>query len=110
MPKKTQKNRRRGRRPNVFVQSDLPKDDDSRQSEPAYDGEGSHTQSTSASLSAPSAVIANAATASKSASSSRGQRRTRSDVYARTFPREIRKMGILAGGVVVVLTVLTFVL
>lgn len=104
MPKKTQKNRRRGRRPNVFVQSDLPKDDDSSQRE---SDDASRLQSTNAS--APSPVIANA-TRSSSMSSSRGQRRTRSDVYARTFPREIRKMGILTGGVVVVLTVLTFVL
>lgn len=106
MPKKTQKNRRRGRRPNVFVQSDLPKDDDNNQRE---SDEASRIQSTNASASAPSPAIANA-TRSSSMSSSRGQRRTRSDVYARTFPREIRKMGILTGGVVVVLTVLTFVL
>ena len=106
MPKKTQKNRRRGRRPNVFVQSDLPKDDDNNQRE---SDEASRIQSTNASASAPSPAIANAPRSS-SMSSSRGQRRTRSDVYARTFPREIRKMGILTGGVVVVLTVLTFVL
>lgn len=42
--------------------------------------------------------------------SARRQQRTRSEVYARTFPREIRKMGILAAGIVVALTVFTIVL
>lgn len=40
----------------------------------------------------------------------RRTQRTRSEVYARTFPREIRKMGILAVGIVVALTVFTIVL
>ena len=42
--------------------------------------------------------------------SGRRQQRTRSEVYARTFPREIRKMGILAAGIVVALTIFTIVL
>ncbi len=51
-----------------------------------------------------------AAVTERQRSSPRRTQRTRSEVYARTFPLEIRKMGILAVGIAIALTVFTVVL
>ena len=102
MPPRNRNRRRSERRPNVFVQSEQPtgRRQSSAETEP---------ENTAA---APSPVLAatSAAVARQHPAGARRTQRTRSEVYARTFPREIRKMGILAAGIVVALTVFTIVL
>lgn len=102
MPPRNRNRRRGGRRPNVFVQSEQPTD--RRQTA----DEGQNQTATPE----PSPILAatSAAVTSQQPSGARRTQRTRSEVYARTFPLEIRKMGILAAGIVVALTVFTIVL
>ena len=102
MPPRNRNRRRSSRRPNVFVQSEQPSGQDQTEDE---------TQATAAPVE-PSPVLAatSAAVARQHPAGARRTQRTRSEVYARTFPREIRKMGILAAGIVVALTVFTIVL
>ena len=101
MPPRNRNRRRSGRRPNVFVQTERP----AGRPENADD-------EANAPVAEPSPVLAatSAAVARQRPAGARRTQRTRSEVYARTFPREIRKMGILAVGIVVALTVFTIVL
>ena len=97
------RNRRRSvRRPNVFVQTERPT---GRRQDP-------EEEQGSSAVAEPSPVLAatSAAVARQRPAGARRTQRTRSEVYARTFPREIRKMGILAAGIVVALTVFTIIL
>ncbi len=102
MPPRNRNRRRSGRRPNVFVQTEQPS---GRQQ--AADEEQAEVVA-----SEPSPILAatSAAVARQRPTGARRTQRTRSEVYARTFPREIRKMGILAVGIVIALTVFTVVL
>ena len=102
MPPRNRNRRRSGRRPNVFVQSEQPTG--RRQTNDEPESEDAAVEP-SPILSATSAAVAR-----QSPAGARRTQRTRSEVYARTFPREIRKMGILAAGIVVALTVFTIVL
>lgn len=101
MPPRKRNQRRSGRRPNVFVQTERPtgrrESDDEAQAQAVVEP--------SPVLAATSAVVDR-----QRPGGARRTQRTRSEVYARTFPREIRKMGILAAGIVVALTVFTIVL
>ena len=103
MPPRNRNRRRTGRRPNVFVQTEQPT---GRRETP--------DQTEAESASPPAAQQSQAATpapvAQQSTRAPRRTQRTRSEVYARTFPIEIRKIGILAAGIVVALTVFTIVL
>ena len=103
MPPRNRNRRRSGRRPNVFVQTERP----SGRSQTSDQPEAENTNAVE-----PSPVLAStsAAVARQRPAGARRTQRTRSEVYARTFPREIRKMGILAAGIVVALTVFTIVL
>ena len=104
MPPRNRNRRRSGRRPNVFVQSEQPTG--RRQTDDESESENADVAvEPSPVLSATSAAVAR-----QSPAGARRTQRTRSEVYARTFPREIRKMGILAAGIVVALTVFTIVL
>mgnify|MGYP004000169163 CR=1 FL=1 len=99
MPKNTRKSgtrkNRRTSQPNVFVQSQAPEDS-------VDDGEE---------LTPESAVSTQSATRVK-ARVERGTRiaSVRSEIYTRSLSAELRKMGALAGAVVVALAVLTFAL
>ncbi len=102
MPRKPSRKQRGGRRPNVFVQPNIPKQ-----------GGGDNGESDDASVVVtPSPAISSAVrvTGSTRAATTRMPRRTRSEVYARSFPREVRKMSVLATGVAVALVALSFVL
>ena len=103
MPPRNRNRRRTGRRPNVFVQTERPSGRSQENDEP---------ESENAAIVEPSPVLAatSAVVDRQRPGGARRTQRTRSEVYARTFPREIRKMGILAAGIVVALTVFTIVL
>ncbi len=103
MPPRNRNRRRSGRRPNVFVQTERPAGRRQTSDEPEAENEAAIE---------PSPVLAatSAAVARQHPIGTRRTQRTRSEVYARTFPREIRKMGILAAGIVVALAVFTIVL
>ena len=103
MPPRNRNRRRSGRRPNVFVQTERPSGQSQTNDEP---------EAKNAAIVEPSPVLAATASAvaSQRPAGARRTQRTRSEVYARTFPREIRKIGILAAGIVVALTVFTIVL
>ena len=105
------KNRRRpGRRPNVFVQTEEP----TARPQPA--------EPTEENIAAPLATTAPTTTTTTTTATlsvaparprtvgPRRTQRTRSEVYARTFPLEIRKMGVISAGVVIALAVFTVVL
>ena len=104
MPSRNRNRRRSGRRPNVFVQSEQPAG--RRQT----DEEGQ--TAAVAETTEPSPILAStaAAVSRQQPGGARRVQRTRSEVYARTFPREVRKIGILAAGIVIALTVFTVVL
>lgn len=104
MPPRNRNRRRSGRRPNVFVQSEQPTGRRQTDDEPEAENAAVAVE--------PSPVLSatSAAVARQRPAGARRTQRTRSEVYARTFPREIRKMGILAAGIVVALTVFTIVL
>jgi hypothetical protein len=104
MPPRNRKRRRGGgRRPNVFVQTEQP-------SERRQTTEEGQTEATAAPEPSPILAATSATLASRKPAGARRTQRTRSEVYARTFPLEIRKMGFLAAGIVVALTVFTIVL
>ncbi len=86
----------------MFVQTEQPTGRSQTDNKP-------ETENTA--IAEPSPVLAaTSAAARQSPGGARRTQRTRSEVYARTFPREIRKMGILAAGIVIALTVFTIVL
>ena len=104
MPPRNRNRRRADRRPNVFVQTE-------RAAGRSQSSDGPEAENAAAVVE-PSPVLAatSAAVARQRPTGARRTLRTRSEVYARTFPREIRKMAILAAGIVVALAVFTFVL
>ncbi len=104
MPPRNRNRRRADRRPNVFVQTERAAGRSQSSDEPEAEN--------AAAVVEPSPVLAatSAAVARQRPTGARRTLRTRSEVYARTFPREIRKMAILATGIVVALAVFTFVL
>ena len=101
MPSRNRNRRRGGRRPNVFVQTERPS---GRRSSDVDDAAPVDAE--------PSPILAatSAAVSRQRPVGARRTQRTRSEVYARTFPREIRKIGILSIGIVIALTVFTVVL
>ena len=100
MPPRNRNRRRSGRRPNVFVQTERP----AGRPENADDEANAPVAEPSPVLAATTAAVA------RQRPSGRRTQRTRSEVYARTFPREIRKMAILSVGIVIALAVFTIVL
>ena len=97
-PKNRNRRNKRDRRPNVFVQQSTPVAGSARSTgtvaaSPAASPETTEQPDVPSATRAPRRI-----------------RRTRSEVYARTFPLEIRKMGIITGGVIVALAVFTVVL
>ncbi len=95
------RNRRRGvgRRPNVFVQTERPSDRSDTSASSQSDADATPAVAQQTYVAPP-----------QQRASGRRTQRTRSEVYARTFPLEIRKMGIISVGVVVALVVFTIVL
>ena len=108
MPPRNKNRRRPGRRPNVFVQTEEPTARPQRAEPTEENITAPAAITTSATPTAPSTL--SAAGASPRTSGPRRTQRTRSEVYARTFPLEIRKMGVISAGVVIALAVFTFVL
>ena len=90
----TRKNRRTSQ-PNVFVQGQAPEDS-------IDDGEEEISKSTVSTQSVPR-VKARVERTTRRAS-------VRSEIYTRSLSAELKKMGALAGAVVIALTVLTFAL
>jgi hypothetical protein len=91
MPKNTRKNRRTTK-PNVFVQSQQPADDYS-------DDEEQTAEASDSTTSAPRTKARVQRTTQRAS--------VRSEIYTRSLPAELKKMGALSGIVVVVLVVLT---
>ncbi len=104
MPPRNRNRRRTDRRPNVFVQTERSAGRSQTSDEPEAEN--------AAVVVEPSPVLAatSVAVARQRPVGARRTQRTRSEVYARTFPLEIRKMAILSTGIVVALAVFTFVL
>jgi hypothetical protein len=105
MPQKRSRGHRREKRTNVYVQRERPRGREAIVEAPELEDE----------------VVVEAATASAPARSNTQARvaRTRrlsrqnvarAEIFTRSVPRELRKFGVLAGGMGVVLVVLTFVL
>lgn len=92
MPKNTRKNRRPSK-PNVFVQSQRPEDNDASDNE---------------TVTADSAQSAPRTRARVQRTTARAS--VRSEIYTRSLSAELKKMGTLSGVVVVALIVLTFAL
>ena len=93
--------RRRDRRTNVFVQENQPSGGIEYEDEP----EESEDQSAEG---APGSARARARRAR--AQRTARQSRARSEVFTRTLGKEMRKVGMLSGAIVITLVVLTFVL
>ena len=103
------KNRRRpGRRPNVFVQTEEPTARP-QQAEPTEENIAAPLATTAPTTTTTTATLSVAPARPRTVGPRRTQR-TRSEVYARTFPLEIRKMGVISAGVVIALAVFTVVL
>lgn len=97
MPTKNKRNKSR-KTPNVYVQAQRERDELETRL-PAADADGDVTAS-------PTPENARGATeAAARPRASRLTQTTRSDVYAVSIPNEMRKMGILAAGLVVALVV-----
>jgi len=93
MPKNTRKNRRPSR-PNVFVQSNRPDNNN--------DSVGGSVSDSSQDNSAPRARARVQRTTQRASA--------RSEIYTRSLSAELKKMGTLSGVIVVALAVLTFAL
>ena len=100
MPKNTRKSgsrkNRRTSQPNVFVQSQAPED--------SFEDDDDEliSESTASTPSAPR-IKARVERTTRRAS-------VRSEIYTRSLPAELKKIGALAGAVVIALAVLTFAL
>ena len=100
--------KRRDRRTNVFVQEAAPKgreeieDDDVSSSADSADGDES--------ASGEGTAVATGRARKLRAQRVARQARVRSEVYTRSIGSELRKLGVLSGGIVVILVVLAFVL
>ena len=107
MPPRNKNRRRPGRRPNVFVQTEEPTARPQR-AEPTEENIAAPLATTAPTPT--TATLSVAAPARPRTVGPRRTQRTRSEVYARTFPLEIRKMGVISAGVVIALAVFTVVL
>ena len=96
---------RRERRPNVFVQQSNPRG----REEVEEDVPGDAVEGTTESSTGTAAVSAGRTRRLRAQRAAR-QARARSEIFTRTVGGELRKLGILSGGIVVILVVLTFVL
>ncbi len=94
MPKKTRKNRRVSK-PNVFVQASHSQESD--------DNDDTHAAVTSSSTDSAPRTRASVRRTTQRASA-------RAEIYTRSLSAEIKKMGALAGVLVITLVVLTFTL
>ena len=106
MPPRNKNRRRPGRRPNVFVQTEEPTARPQR-AEPTEEIIAAPLATTAPT---PTTATLSVAPARPRTVGPRRTQRTRSEVYARTFPLEIRKMGVISAGVVIALAVFTVVL
>lgn len=107
MPATPKKRRRAGRHTNVFVQESAP----SGREELADSGLLDDVEDEAA----PDSSEAQLAVATSRTRKLRAQRvarqtRARSEVFTRSIGKELRKLGVLAGGIAVILVVLTFTL
>lgn len=95
-------NRRRGRRPNVFVQETAPRGrEELDESGPLeVDGDSSNE----------AAAVATGRSRRLRAQRNARQARVRSEVFTRSIGKELRKLGVLSGGIAAILVVLAFVL
>lgn len=97
---------RRQRRPNVFVQDTSPRgreeiDEEAPVVMDDLDDEAPAAAATAASVGRSRRLRAQRASR---------QARVRSEVFTRSIGKELRKLGVLSGGIVVILVVLSFVL
>ena len=108
MPPRQKKRRRADRHVNVFVQESAPSgrdemgdDDDALPAGSADDGAASVGATKIASASRTRRLRAQRVA---------GHARARSEIFTRSLGNELRKLGVLTGGIVVILVVLSFVL
>ncbi len=101
--------RGRGRRPNVFVQEAAPKGRDEIEEDAPIDADAADGDSSNAAGAAGPAVSTGRSRRLRAQRNAR-QARVRSEVFTRSITKELRKLGVLSGGIVVILVVLTFVL
>lgn len=97
----------RGRRPNVFVQEATPRGRDEIDEEAPIDADAVADDSSG---SASAAAVSTGRLRRLRAQRAARQARVRSEVFTRSISKELRKLGVLSGGVVVILVVLSFVL
>lgn len=100
--------RRRDRRPNVFVQEAAPKGRDEIDEEAPIDADADEDDAPGAS--GATTAVSTGRTRRLRAQRNARQARVRSEVFTRSISKELRKLGVLSGGVAVILVVLAFVL
>ncbi len=100
--------RRRDRRPNVFVQESAPRGRDEIDEEAPVEDDGD--ESSSASASSGGTAVSTGRSRRLRAQRAARQARVRSEVFTRSIGNELRKLGMLSGGIAVILVVLAFVL
>ena len=107
MPATPKKRRRADRHTNVFVQESAPSGREELANTGPLDDTGDEE--------APASSATQLAVTTSRARRLRAQRvanqtRARSEVFTRSIGKELRKLGVLTGGIAVILVVLTFVL
>ena len=104
--------RRRDRRPNVFVQEESPRGREEIDEEAPVDDDGDESSSaaTGSGGSAGGTAVSTGRSRRLRAQRAARQARVRSEVFTRSIGNELRKLGMLSGGIVVILVVLTIVL
>lgn len=109
MPPRPNKRRRGGRHTNVFVQESAPA---GREELMAADEDGpvDATEEKGAAVAGSAQAVSVSRARRLRAQRVAGHARARSEVFTRTIGKELRKLGILTGGIAVILVVLTFVL
>ena len=98
--------RRRDRRTNVFVQEEAPRGREEIDEDAPVDLDGEDDDGDAA---ARAAVSTGRSRRLRAQRASR-QARVRSEVFTRSISKELRKLSILSGGILVILVVLAFVL
>lgn len=101
--------RGRDRRPNVFVQESTPRGRDEIEDEALIDEDVVDGEDASDSTAAAAAVATGRSRRLRAQRNSR-QARVRSEVFTRSIGKELRKLGVLSGGIAVILVVLTIML
>ena len=101
--------RGRDRRPNVFVQESTPRGREEIDEEDPIDTVGAGAAPDTTDTAAVAAVSTGRARRLRAQRNSR-QARVRSEVFTRSISKELRKLGVLSGGVAIILVVLAFVL